>query len=289
MNVEAYLKFFEHERGVMSNNTYNFKPLRVEILRLYSEFKNICVRHQLRYCAAYGTVLGAIRHKGFIPWDDDFDLFMPRPDYEKFIEVAERELPQYLRVLTYKSERQYNWLWVTVRDMREDLLERIRHESDIDLVGIYIDVFPLDGVPDSWWGVQRFRFINFLLQAAFRSFVKPMSGLFSLSGLKYMCGQFVRLFFPKSYDQKDFLLKIETFYKNLPYDLSTMVGFGYYANLKEGMWRFQRKLIGTPHDVPFENINLPVPEKSEIYLEGCYGNWRQFPPECERRPKHARR
>lgn len=268
---------------------YNLKPLWDKIMNVYAEFKSICERHNLRHCAAYGTVLGAIRHKGFIPWDDDFDLFMPRPDYERFIEFARKEAPSHLRVITYDSDKSYDGMWVTFRDMRDDVLEHTRRISGIDLVGIYIDVFPLDGMPSSWLGAQWFRFRNFLLQAARRSLDVHKVPLFSLSGMKVLCGRLVRLFYPSNYGNKDFLRKIEMLYKKLPYDNSSMLGFGYYVNQREGMWRFRREIIGMPQYVPFADTTLPVPEKAEIYLEGCYGDWRRLPQEDDRRPKHAKK
>ena len=68
------------------------------ILNILKEIKKICDRHNLKYYLAYGTLLGAVRHNGFIPWDDDVDIVMFRDDYEKFLEIAEIELPTYLKL-----------------------------------------------------------------------------------------------------------------------------------------------------------------------------------------------
>lgn len=274
----------------MRNMTYDLKPLWVEILKVYSEFRKICERHDLRFCAAYGTVLGALRHKGFIPWDDDFDLFMPRPDYDKFIEFARNEAPSYLRVVTYETDAEYDRVWVTFRNMREDLLERTRQASNIDVIGIYIDVFPLDGLPSSWWGAQWFRLKVFLLQAARRSLCADKPHVFSMSMLKCLCGRFVRFFYPPAYGNKEFLRKIDALYRRLPYDGSSIIGFAQEVVNHDGkMWRFRRELIGMPRNVPFEDINLPVPEKAELFLTGFYGNWKRLPPANKRRPAHVRK
>ena len=70
------------------------RPLWDAILEVYKVFAAICDKHSLRYCADCGTALGAVRHGGFIPWDDDMDIQMPRPDYEKFASLAPKELPK---------------------------------------------------------------------------------------------------------------------------------------------------------------------------------------------------
>ena len=69
----------------MAEVKYNIRPLQMEALKIFKVFSEICERHKLRYYAAYGTALGAIRHKGFIPWDDDLDVAMPRADYNEFV------------------------------------------------------------------------------------------------------------------------------------------------------------------------------------------------------------
>ena len=82
---------------------YNLAPVWKVVLDIYREFAAICQRHSLRHYAAFGTALGAVRHKGFIPWDDDFDVMMPRPDYERLIEIAPSELPAHLQFLSKKT------------------------------------------------------------------------------------------------------------------------------------------------------------------------------------------
>ena len=75
---------------------YGLRPLWDALYEIYEEFAKICDKHGLRYYAFAGTLLGAIRHNGFIPWDDDLDVAMPRPDYEKFIQISKTELPRHL-------------------------------------------------------------------------------------------------------------------------------------------------------------------------------------------------
>ena len=71
--------------------------IKEELLSIYQAFAAVCEKHGLKYWVAFGTMLGAVRHNGFIPWDDDFDVFMLREDYEKFLTVADKELPEYFK------------------------------------------------------------------------------------------------------------------------------------------------------------------------------------------------
>lgn len=115
------------------------------ILNILKEIKKICDRHNLKYYLAYGTLLGAVRHNGFIPWDDDVDIVMFRDDYEKFLEIAERELPTYLK-LKYPGKNNYPFYFAKVDDIRttkiEESMTKCKYKS-----GCWVDIFPIDGRP----------------------------------------------------------------------------------------------------------------------------------------------
>ena len=116
------------------------KSLQLDILIKVHGF---CIENNLRYTLAYGTLLGAIRHKGYIPWDDDIDICMPRPDYEKFLRSFNGKYDN-LYVIAPELNPDYYAPYANVVDNRTLLLERYnRHRVDI---GVKIDVFPLDGV-----------------------------------------------------------------------------------------------------------------------------------------------
>lgn len=110
-------------------------------------FKSICEKYNLKYYAINGTLLGAVRHEGFIPWDDDIDVGMPRKDYETFLIVAEKEimLPYYLQ--TYKSERSFTMDMAKLRNSNTTGFTKTEALNDTNK-GIFIDIFPIDNVPD---------------------------------------------------------------------------------------------------------------------------------------------
>ena len=115
------------------------KSLQMEIL---CSIHNFCVNNNIRYSLAYGTLLGAIRHKGYIPWDDDVDILMPRPDYEKFLKLY----PGYNKnhtVQTYINDDSYYLAFAKVYDNRTELIVFPTR------TGVFVDIFPVDGLPDS--------------------------------------------------------------------------------------------------------------------------------------------
>jgi putative licD-family phosphotransferase len=116
----------------------DIKIIQDKILSILKEFINICEENNLTYYALGGTLLGAVRHKGFIPWDDDIDIGMPREDYEKFKKVAPRLLPSYLEIVNNPLN-----LDITQLVDKNVIVKFVNLESNV-----FIDIFPLDGYPE---------------------------------------------------------------------------------------------------------------------------------------------
>ena len=108
-------------------------------------FIAICKEHSLTYFCCGGTAIGAVRHHGMIPWDDDVDVFMPRPDYDRFVQIASRQLPDGLELMTPYSKTDYPLYFVKLCDSRTTLQEEVEVPC---VYGLYIDIFPIDGAPD---------------------------------------------------------------------------------------------------------------------------------------------
>lgn len=136
---------------------YDIKRLHEKILGILLAFDKVCAEHDLRYCICGGTMIGAVRHKGFIPWDDDLDVSMPRPDYEHFITHCNEWLPEPLEFVCAENDPLYPLPFGKIQDASTTLIER-RHLYYLG--GCYIDVFPFDAYPDSaiMRRVQRMRY-----------------------------------------------------------------------------------------------------------------------------------
>ncbi len=120
------------------------KKLKEIELELFKQFVRICEKNSLRYFVVGGTALGAVRHKGFIPWDDDIDVALPRGDYEKFLSIAQSWLPENMFLQTYITDKNYPNPFAKLRRSDTAFIEKSASRIKMNH-GVYIDIFPLDG------------------------------------------------------------------------------------------------------------------------------------------------
>lgn len=114
------------------------------MLEIYREVDKICRKHQIPYWINGGTLLGAVRHKGFIPWDDDFDIEILRKDYKRLISVLEQELPSNLVVQAREKDRSYPYYFAKVYDLNSEAVESNELIARQRYRGIFIDIFPIE-------------------------------------------------------------------------------------------------------------------------------------------------
>ena len=120
------------------------EEIQIISLDLMKDIHNYCVNNNIRYTLAYGTLIGAVRHKGFIPWDDDIDIWMPRPDYEKFCKSYQSE-SGFKLLSPYKNDNYF--YFAKVYDDQHSRVEMKWLHRDGD-IGVWIDVYPIDGISD---------------------------------------------------------------------------------------------------------------------------------------------
>ncbi len=123
----------------MAGKELTLDEMKAVELGILKKFDSICKENGLEYSLAYGTMLGAIRHKGFIPWDDDIDVFMKREDYEKLLELKYDDGD--FEIKSYRYSKNYYFLYSKMVDKRTYICEDWRAEKDM---GLFVDIFPLD-------------------------------------------------------------------------------------------------------------------------------------------------
>ncbi|WP_415948913.1 LicD family protein [Megamonas funiformis] len=253
-------------------------------LKILKEILKICDKYKLVYYMIGGTMLGAIRHKGFIPWDDDIDLGLPRDDYEKFLEVAPKELSANLKLVNYKTDSNYQYYITRILDLNTEVIEE-RIGNNNKYTHASIDIFPIDGTPN-----------NFILRKIYFFRVMYHRALMSLCYKDSIDRKRKRSFF------ENFLLKIMERIPieklTTPYKQKSKIDVllrsqnvknsKYIGNIM-GAYR-TREIVpadfyGKGKFYDFENLRLRGVEKYDEYLKYTYGNYMELPP-VEKRKVH---
>ena len=270
-----------------TQNKVNLRPLWDAILEVYKVIADICNRHSLRYCASYGTALGAVRHGGFIPWDDDLDIEMPRPDYELFIEIAKKELPEGYSWLDQYNCDTYENPFGKVIVSNENIVDRVSAESGLSLgYGIFVDIFPVDGYPDTKYGILWRKFENILVEMSLLASVPDKRRLAWRSKIAAFIGSFVYIPYYRIKSHKEQCMFYERRAKKLSFGNSKMctsIGVGHYYSGKAYPVSFWDNL----RSVPFENTQMLVHGQVDAYLTLLYGDYMTLPPEDKRKGTHA--
>lgn len=248
----------------------NLRSLQQIELGIFKEVEAICRRHGIPYYAMAGTALGAVRHKGFIPWDDDMDIGIPRPYYETFAEAVKTEAPAYLHLEFSKIGQLYRVLDTRVT-MR---VETFMTGTDSDLYSPFIDFLVIDGMPSG--KIRRnlhelhYLFLRMLLKFHFIPYIREDARKRSgVEKLVIKTAKRLRLHkvFPYSSAAKR-LYRCAVKYDYHRSDWCAVIG-GYY--------RFQdiypKAWMGNPKQVPFEDTQICLPEKYHEYLTSLYGDY----------------
>lgn len=261
----------------MSNNKpelLSMKEMQHVYIELLAEFDQICKDNQLRYDLCGGTMLGAVRHQGFIPWDNDIDVSMPRPDYDRLIQLqlnGQLEFPAHRDVIMYQNHtfaRHY------ARYIRYDVHRYSKFMEDDDCPYIGIDIFTVDGMPSDdaecrkqMKKIEKWR--RYLLVAL----SDPAHG--KRKGVQKVAKYAARLMF-RTYGVWNICKKLDKMCRSVDYKTAEYVGIcnGMYGT-KE---RWLKKDMLPQKLWKFENGEYPGYVNADIYLSDLYGDYMKLPP-----------
>lgn len=262
------------------------RRLQMHELNLLKQFADVCEKNHLRYFLIGGTMLGAYRHHGFIPWDDDIDVGMPRKDYEKFLKIAPEYLPDYIRLLNYRKTPDYLRYFSRLTDTHVKIYNDSNSETLVE--NAWMDIFPLDGTPNHQWH-RYFWFLSLCVLRVMYHFscFDQMVNLMRPGRPFYQraiiwVGKTFRI--GRHLDSRRILNRIDRRLRRYPYDRSRYVVnfFGAYVQ-KEII---PRSFFGKGRKYPFEDVRLYGPQRPKIYLTNFYGDFMK-PPTDDQKDKHT--
>ena len=245
--------------------------LQNTILIIADEVDRICKKHGIKYDMDGGTLLGAVRHKGFIPWDDDFDVGMKRCEYEKFLKACEKELDAEKYTLQTFKNRDYAFAFSKIHLNGTELKEEFSKDADVHR-GIFLDVFPYDNLPDGKIERKVFLIQNHILKNLI--WVKGHYGTESQKKkLSYFLFILLGAFIPieKLKRKREKLLRK---YNNIETEECFTSDYPMY-HLKN---RWFKDLI----DIQFEDRAFPGFKSYDEYLKTIFGDYMELPPEDKR-------
>lgn len=246
-----------------------FKTCMLEVLEVVA---NYCDEQNLTYFLAYGTLLGAVRHKGFIPWDDDVDIMMPREDYNKLVKHFNRTNDRY-QLVDLSVNKQYYLPFAKVYDTHTRVKEPVKPTMEL---GVYLDVFPIDELGNDKEAARKFQsslgFKRNLLMAKLNPWHKNRS-------LKNNITCFLASCFPVSV--QTLCQKLENAWQSFSEIKGKYIGVLMYDKIFKSEW------VASATQLNFEGKVFKVPVGYHELLTVEYGDYMQLPPVEQREGQHA--
>ena len=261
--------------------------LQAHLRQMYLDVEKICDKHGLKIMIAFGSVLGAVRHQGFIPWDDDMDVLMPREDYDKFVQVYSSELDSKYKVYAPNSKNGALSRFCKVVDITTKFVAPGADPSKEEN-GIFLDIFPLENTPTTKWRVKYRMYLSYFLMyvadsvAQYHSqtdFSKQLMSGCEAARRNYLFRMFIGWLFSFNSGQT-WYNRIDR-YQNYKKDTGYVCWPAGPASLKSFLPR-KKSLFFPIIRGKFDDIEAYLPAHPVTFCELQYGDWNVLPPENER-------
>ena len=252
--------------------TITSKELKAIQLDLLQRTADFCEKNDIKYFLCGGTLLGAIRHKGYIPWDDDIDISMPRPDYDRFISIFNNP-KNYYQVIDMSNDEKYGFPFAKVHDTRT-FVDEIQYAKDH--FGVYIDIFPIDGVGEDeqvfrilrWRKLLHTKKANYYQRTIFKKIINTFGKILLLP-----------------FSTHDILKKMDEEARKYPYGSTSRAGIiinPYGTREIVDISIFEHAITKE-----FEGRQYKVPVGYDAWLRSIYSDYMQLPPEDKRHSPHV--
>lgn len=263
--------------------------LHRKLFDMYKDIEAVCKRHNLRITLAYGNLIGVLRHGGWIPWDDDLDVIMPREDYEKLLTEYIDELPEKYKVYSSFTKSGPRYRFAKMVDTTTKFIPIASEDKDDDFQGIFLDIFPLENYPVGKFTRTIKKYLSYFLSYTASS----------VQGYRQDSPEFKELmchtkegrnnyYFRKWWGIAFSWLSDSTWYRLVEkvnkHSKETGLVHVPAASITRFSWKgLPYELLFPTVEAPFENWGtVQIPANAVKFLEVNYDNWRQLPPEEDR-------
>lgn len=269
--------FFKEEVRCDYLVSAKMKRLWAVLLDMYLSFAEVCDKYHFKYCVMGGTLLGAIRHDGFIPWDDDFDVLMPRRDYDEFMNVCNKDFQYPVFLQTPYTDPGYYVSWIKLRNSTTTAYSRLTCHRKFNN-GLFIDIFPMDFCdPKTIEEDSNKVFVSAKKCGAYmRRGSKLLNERQKQDEITYHTDD------PLEEWERIQQISSNPAYINSGYLCNTVfVGAPYQLRMHPA--KYYSKII----DHPFENITVRIPASYDPILKIMYKDYMSFPPIEDRGARHS--
>lgn len=264
----------------------SLREIQQEALKVLLRFDTICKQYGFKYFLIYGTLLGAVRHNGFIPWDDDLDVMMPREDFDRFNKYAKANEEALMPFKLCDRANTKNYVYGIPRFANTEFIYEVqsKYEKPFDL-GTFIDIYPLDNFGNNYKeATLLWKHCN-LLNRKFGWYVNPSSsrGAF-VTFIKRLLHSYMRIFKGNEYEKY-----VDEDIRN--YIMSHTSLENRYVGLVVWNWRvllYDKTCVEELDTIGhvFEGYKFPIPKCYDYLLKLSYGDYMQLPPKEKRIPHH---
>lgn len=263
-------------------NSITLRKVQLTQLGILKEFDRVCKKHNISYILSSGTLLGAVRHKGFIPWDDDLDIDMTRENYQRFMDCA-GELPEGLMLQNWHNDAQFGLPFSKLRVKNSVFREEVC--ANMKNCGIYIDIFPCDRFTDDASERRRFKKLNF-----YRAMILILSPAYNIhldSAWKQMALRILRFVFHGEKCKRCYIEKYEQLAQKRNDKCTQSRYFENGGASRIGQWTIEPQCFEKTAQLQFEDAAFPCPQDYDCYLHTVYGDYMTLPPEEKRDNRHG--